>query len=197
MKHPEFVEIVDLVENRLSASARKTVEAHLGKGCKSCRESRDWVGKTTRAMRAQRLVDAPEYSIQKAVSLMAGRKRPSFAEWIIAKLEFDSALAPQQAGVRSGAVAERQWVFSSASCKIVLIMDKRKEGNVLIGQVTPRAAGEALPASFLIEVLQENRIVAVKRTSDHGEFVLSPVSGRNLELRIHGEPESILVEFEI
>ena len=70
MNCPEFSEIVDLAEDRLDPSSRKKVEAHASE-CAECAEKRLWVEQNIGAMKsATRLADAPEFAIQKAISLM-------------------------------------------------------------------------------------------------------------------------------
>lgn len=187
--HPEFAEILDLLDGKLAAGRAKIVETHLKSGCGECAENAKWARLTTSVMKSADLVDAPEFVVQKAIRAFP-RKRLSLQDWVRAKLEFDSFLVPEAQGVRSEDAGPRQWTYATSSHKVYLMLQSGSAGDTLTGQVT--GASKAETTSCLVQLVRGKKIVASGSTNENGEFVLSPVPAK-CDLRIHGDSESILI----
>ena len=191
MKCPEFQEILDLVEDKLKPEARKKVEKHISGGCHQCREVRDWASKTIQLMNQDQLVDAPEYAVQKAISLFQGKKN-SVLDWVRGKLDFDSWAMPAMAGVRSEDRGPRQMVYITGHYKVVLLLPYARENSMLTGQLIGTDS-EAIAKGCLVQVAIKRKIIDSSLTNASGEFVLSSVPDKKAELLIYGEPESIRI----
>src|SRR5215471_4041324 len=98
MKCPETDKILDLVEDRIRATERKKIEAHVSE-CSKCAQTKAWATRTFRLMRSDSLHNAPEDVIQKAVKSFSAQ--PTTHTWVPAKLEFDSWMVPAMQGIRA------------------------------------------------------------------------------------------------
>src|SRR5262245_1554363 len=135
MKCPEFQIIVDLIENRLDRTQTQKTQTHIS-GCKNCGEKLKWARESLAAMKGMALVDAPDYVIQRAISIFP-KKAAKFSDWVLAKLSFDSWVTPQLAGVRAEEAGPRQRIYQTDSCKIILMT----EPDRWIGQLVPTQPG--------------------------------------------------------
>jgi hypothetical protein len=186
MKCPESSKILDLIENRLAESESQKLETHIQE-CAKCVDLTEWARRTLATMKNSSLVDAPEYVIQKAVSIFP-KEKVKISDWIIAKLNFDSWRTPEMAGMRSEDAGPRQLIYHTYSYKIVLM----NEPGRLIGQiVSDRANVET--AGCLIELSAGKKTLGSTVTNQNGEFMLNTETRKNLTLKIHGQPESVLI----
>jgi hypothetical protein len=190
INHPEFAEILDLLEGKLPSGLKNKVESHLESGCSGCAESMQWARLTTSLMKSADLIDAPEFMVQKALRAFP-RKRRSLQEWIHARLEFDSSLVPALQGVRSEDAGPRQWTYATRSHKVFLMLQPGSKGSMLTGQVVA-GSSKSDNVSCLVELIRGKKVVASGSTNENGEFMLSPVPAK-CDLRIHGDRESILI----
>jgi hypothetical protein len=186
MKCLEFNKILDFVDQNLSKAETQKVEAHLQE-CTKCAEQAEWAKMTFSAMKNSSLVDAPEYVIQKAVGIFP-KQKAKIADWVLAKLNFDSWMVPEMAGVRSEDAGPRQRIYQTASYKIVLM----NEPGRWIGQIVSEREGVEI-AGCLIELSSGKKVLGSTMTNENGEFMLMADSKKNLQLKIHGQPESILI----
>ena len=195
MRCPEYSEILDLVESRLDSGSVKKVEAHVA-GCSDCHERRQWAERTMAAMRTQnRVFDAPEYAVQKAISLVSGRKA-GLGEWIKAKLDFDSWAVPAAAGVRSEEQGSRQCVYVTDAYRVHLMLDTSKKTVRMTGQLVANAPS-AEPAHCLVEATDSLKSLGQATTNESGEFLLEVPRNKQVQLKIHGDPESILISCKL
>jgi hypothetical protein len=193
MRCPEFSEIVDYLEGRLNGVGKRKFENHLATGCQDCRKTMDWFQKFMTTMKSEKvLYDAPENSIQKALSIF-GEQKKSVQEWVVAHLQFDSWMEPQMAGIRSDQLGPRHWIYWTDAYKIHVMLDPSTEGDELIGQLAPNIR-EADVAGCLVELTSKNRRVSTLYTNQNGEFRFTSVP-KTFELRIHGTPESVLIPY--
>jgi hypothetical protein len=185
MKCPEFQIILDMIENRLDRTQNKKTQTHISE-CKDCSEKLQWAQESLDAMKSMALVDAPDYVIQKAISIFP-KKAAKFSDWVLAKLSFDSWLTPQMAGVRAEEAGPRQRIYQTDSCKIILMTEPYR----WIGQLVPTQPGVET-AGCLVELTSKHKVLKSTVTNQNGEFMLTGKPSKNAELKIHG-PEAILV----
>jgi hypothetical protein len=186
MKCPEFSKILDFIENRLAKSESQKLETHIQE-CAKCVDQAEWARKTLATMKNSSPIEAPEYVIQKAVSIFP-KEKVKIADWVIAKLNFDSWLAPEMAGVRSKEAGSRQLIYHTGSYKIVLM----NEPGRLIGQIVSDRS-DVETAGCLIELSSGKKFLGSTVTNQNGEFMLNAAAKKNLTLKIHGQPESVLI----
>lgn len=195
MRCPEFTEIMDLVEGRLENGLRKKVETHL-KDCAECGEKKLWAERSLQAMKSKTTVyDAPEYAVQKAIALFP-EKKAGIAEWILAKLDFDSWSAPAAMGVRSEDRAPRQCVFTTEAYRVHLMLEPEGKRGKVVGQVVANSPS-ADPRDCLVELTDTRKVLDQTITSAQGEFLFSAPRNKQLQLRIHGDAESILISCKL
>lgn len=186
MKHPEFDTLLDLAEGKKSASNTRDLKAHV-QGCEQCREAVEWAKNSFRLMHADQMVDAPEHVIQKGLAAFQPKKA-SIAEWILAKMEFDSWQLPTMAGVRTTEKGPRQCIYLTDHYKVILMLNR----DSVIGQLIPLTTN-ARPDSCLVEMASGKKVVARQRTNKNGEFVLDRAAKKQMALTIHGDPDSIRI----
>ncbi|HET9325640.1 MAG TPA: hypothetical protein VFQ05_02585 [Candidatus Eisenbacteria bacterium] len=111
-RHLDVRLILDYLEERLDANARRNVEEHLAGSCSRCRELLHEVGRLTVAMRGDRTPPVPSEIRARALEVFGVRaERPAFAgfAWQIARLLFDSRQDPIPHAARR-AVGEARWL---------------------------------------------------------------------------------------
>lgn len=192
MKCPEFSEILDLIDNKLSPESKKRVEEHLKKdGCHKCGELFNWSSQTIQVLKSNQVVEAPEYAVQKAVSLFQERKG-GLLDWVRAKLDFDSWALPAMAGVRSEDRGPHQVSYVTENYKVLLMLPTNEERATLTGQLIA-TNGDVSVEGCLVQVESKNRVIVSRFTNRTGEFILDPVPAKKFDLLIHGDPESIRI----
>ncbi|HSE42964.1 MAG TPA: hypothetical protein VLH08_19535 [Acidobacteriota bacterium] len=186
MKCLEFNKILDFIDQKLSKSEAQKVEAHIQQ-CIKCADQAEWAKGTLSAMKSPSLVDAPEYVIQKAVGIFP-KQKAKIADWVLAKLNFDSWMVPEMAGVRSEDAGPRQRIYQTASYKIVLM----NEPGRWIGQIVSEREGAEI-AGCLIELSSGKKVLRSTVTNENGEFMLLADANKNLQLKIYGISEWIII----
>jgi hypothetical protein len=193
MKCPEFSEILDFIENKLSPDSKKRLEKHLKSGCLKCNDQYGWALETIQLMKSSKMVEAPEYVVKKANSLFPERKKKLF-DWVRAQLDFDSWSVPEIAGVRSKHLGPRQLSYGTENYKVILLLQSEKDSATLTGQLIPKMS-TAKVEGCLVQLRSKSKIINSKFTNAAGEFILSPVPSKKFVLLIHGDPESIRISF--
>ena len=118
-------------------------------------------------MKNSTLIEAPEYVIQKAISIFPEQKM-KLVDWVTAKLNFDSWLTPEMAGVRSEEVGPRQRIYNTDSYKIVLM----NEPGRWIGQIVSGREGVET-AGCLVELSSGKKVLGTTVTNQNGEFMFT------------------------
>lgn len=185
MKCPEFQIILDLIDGRLDRTQNRKIETHVNE-CSNCAEKLKWAKASLGAMKNSALVDAPDYVIQRGISIFP-KKTAKFSDWVLAKLSFDSWVTPQLAGVRGEDSATRQRIYQTDTCKIILM----NEPDRWIGQIVPTQPGIET-AGCLVELTTKHKVLKSTITNKNGEFILAVKPTKNAEIKIHG-PEAIVV----
>jgi anti-sigma factor RsiW len=158
LSHIEFATLADFSEGRLGAAESSAVQAHLS-GCADCAGQAARLGAVTGLMRNDATEDAPRYARAAVAALFRARRQPapSPLRRVLAALKFDSLQMTPALGVRSGAAAARQLLFSAGDIELHLQISPAAEkwqvtGQVLGpcagGEVELRGAGETLSAAL-------------------------------------------------
>jgi len=144
---------------RDGARARAIAE-HIASGCARCAADLEWVRRTVRLARAQRLVAPPADVLQRAFAVPRRPEETSGAAALlrlIGRLVFDSAYSPQQVGLRGPADAGRQVLYAVDDLGVEIDMrveiDSPARRCHLTGQVLPSAskASNTLPSAAIVE----------------------------------------------
>jgi anti-sigma factor RsiW len=142
--HLEFDKLADLAEGRLSARDQKAALAHLSR-CRHCSEKLAGLERAIEMMRADAMEDAPAYAFERARKLILARVKPpaSAFKQVLATLTFDSLQMAPDFGLRAGAAAERQLLFTAGENDLHLQIKQAEERWVVCGQVLgPCSGGE-------------------------------------------------------
>ena len=133
--HISFTELADLAD----AHSKPSAEAleHLA-ACSRCAEELQALRQTIGFMRTDDLEDAPANLINYAKNIFTGRgasREPSRLARVLASLTFDSLTAKPAFGLRSGASAGRQLVYSTEMADIDLRVSPQSGEWELAGQI--------------------------------------------------------------
>ena len=171
----------DLVRGVLPAEESAALRQHLEKGCEECRQSfRLW----------QLVADVANSEIRHEVpEALMQSSRAAYVEWRrvylvprrarIARLIFDSFLAPLPSGVRGEVAAPRRilWGFSHWSCD-VRMESLAGERRFLTGQIVAPESQAGLP----VLLLRTNVLEAETTTNQFGEFQLEFGQANGLQI---------------
>lgn len=192
MKCPQFQEVLDLVDGNLPSSMGEKVKRHLQTGCVKCAESYGWASQIVQSMKANEVVQPPEYVAQRALALFQ-RREEGLLDWVRAKLDFDSWSVPELAGIRSEDRGPRQYSYITENYQVVMMLQQQgKKLFSLTGQLIAKSPSAAIEGC-LIQVSGKNKIIESKVTGKSGEFIFSSVPSKNFDLLIHADPESVRI----
>jgi hypothetical protein len=189
MKCPDFSEILDVAEGKSDSRTENEVQTHLKTGCTKCVGSLDWALKTLSVVKSERLFDAPEYVIRRSLDIFPAQK-PSAIQWIQARLEFDSALM-QPAGLRSSTKGERQWIYTTESHRIVLMVQGPARNPTLSGQLIAIKPSDGAQTCE-VEIGNKRGTIASQTSSHEGEFQFEGIP-KKFFLRIRTLGKAILI----
>lgn len=179
-QHIPFETLADLAEGRAQAAGREA--EHLS-SCQNCSSQLTSLAETVRLMRADDAEAAPQSAVAYAINLFRQRAartvpEPSRLRRVLAALSFDSAGLTPAFGLRSGATAARQLLYSAGENDLDVRVAATPEGAfVLSGQLLgPCGAGrvELVGADDSAEAPLDERC----------EFVLPPVAAGTYTLRV-------------
>ena len=178
--HIPFAALVDLAEGRLASDELAAMEPHLA-GCGDCRDRVARLERTLELMRSDVSESAPEYAVNRAVSLIRGRADPesSMLRRVLATLKFDSLQLAPALGVRAGAPSERQLLFAAGDNEVQLEVIQAGESWAVSGQVLGPCKGGKVE-------LRGPAASARTELNEMCEFMLPPVpeGGYALTLRL-------------
>jgi len=127
-RHLDDETLLDYLEERADAAARRRVEEHLAGACTACRERLDAVAKVLAAMRADRVPEVPASVRARALESFDARPievAPESHAMRIARLVFDSLRTPLAAGARRsvGETQRLRWEFPAGGLELEIEQD--------------------------------------------------------------------------
>ena len=177
--HISFTELADLADEQLSASAETL--AHLAT-CSRCSEELHTIRKTVALMRSDTTEDAPWQSLRYAKNLLRAARvtrQPTFGARVLAFLAFDSLTMAPGFGLRSGAAAGRQLVYSSEVADIDLRVSPQSGEWELAGQILGSSPSEG-------EVnLESDDFSASAKLNELSEFAFQSVPRGTYKMFVH------------
>jgi hypothetical protein len=189
-----FEELADFFERSHWEDNSASMDEHIS-SCRSCGELAAWFRKIVAEIRANKLFDAPDYVINRAVALFKNPKQ-NLSGMIRAVLRFDSWADPAMAGVRTSDRGARQLIYRAGEYQIYLMLLPGEKASAVLGQLVP-CRSESGTAKCEIALRCDNRTIVKRKLNSSGEFYLGPASRRTLEkkldLVIYDGSESILV----
>ncbi|MEW6130115.1 MAG: zf-HC2 domain-containing protein [Acidobacteriota bacterium] len=176
--HIEFSKIADLIDHRLPADETSSVLTHLA-ACPDCAAQHAKLERAVSLMQANELEDAPRYAVAKVVDLFKPRARQSIPllKRLVGLLKFDSQQMMPAFGVRSGAAAERQMLFSAGDHELQLQITRADEGWMVSGQVLGDCDGGEI-------AIKNPNLTKQTALNELCEFTLPPVPAGNYALTL-------------
>lgn len=190
--HIPFDRLVDWVEARLSVEERNQLQQHLTT-CAHCQQELTQVERLFGLMQSDTSVDPPPAVVNRALRIFRPRLTPATAppllQRIVAALQFDSLQLSPAVGLRSGAAAPRQLLFSAGDYDLDLRLTPTEQtahwtvaGQVLGSDVITGTVALQGPTSY------QTPLVAP------GEFLLPAVAVGEYLLVVHLPDQEIAVE---
>jgi len=133
--HLSFSELADLADEQLPASAE--ILQHLAV-CSRCSEVLQTIRQTVALMRSDNTEAAPIELVEYAKRLFQGERIPrkaSLVARVLAVLSFDSLTVAPGFGLRSGAAAGRQLIYSTEIADIDLRVSPQSGEWAIAGQI--------------------------------------------------------------
>jgi hypothetical protein len=184
MRHFSSEEWADFVRNTLKAKDKRAMQAHLEDGCKRCAGAlAAWTRVRQMAVR-ESSYEPPEAAVKAMKGLIAIHGRPAPAP--IAKLLFDSLLAPATAGVRSAATVARQMLYGIEDYRVDLRLEPNFDTDqvLLVGQVLNAADAEKNVGHVHVALLRSGKVLGSSKSNEFGEFHLECDLAGRLELEV-------------
>lgn len=159
--HLDTRTLLDLLDQRLDATAVARAESHLAQPCVACRERLREVGALVATLRGDRTPDVPEALTRRALAAFAPHAAQPAGERLadaIARLLFDSFAAPLPAAARRAVGEARRLRFALGEDAIELELERDAPGTMAmrgrltavepaLWQLTLRAGDEVRPAA--------------------------------------------------
>lgn len=190
LDHIPFSRLVDLVEGRFSPGELAEASPHL-RECSRCAAEAAWLERVIGLMRTDSAEHAPAQAVAAAKRLFrppAWRQpEPGGRRQLIAMLQFDSARTPIALGMRAGAPADRQLLYSVSSYLLDLRLMPQDSLWVVSGQLLGADDGR--------EVELDGPTGTLRATlNDLSEFVLPPAPAGAYTLRLRLDELEITVD---
>jgi anti-sigma factor RsiW len=169
-QHIPFSRLVDLADGRLGADDQAEIEPHL-RACPLCASDLAWLRRVIELMRADGTTNPPAHVVAAAKRLFRKPAMPGglpARKQLSATLHFDSMQAPVAMGLRAGAQADRQMLFTTADYLVDLRIVPSGALWAVSGQLLGADAGEQ------VELRSPTRMARVP-LNDMSEFALPPM----------------------
>jgi hypothetical protein len=178
-QHISFTELADLADEKLPASA-ETLQ-HLAT-CSRCAEELQTVRQTLSLMKSDNTEAAPVELVEYAKGLFQGERigrKPSLVARVLASLTFDSLTVAPGFGLRSGAAAGRQLIYSTEMADIDLRVSLQSGQWELAGQILGSSHSEG-------EVnLKSDDFSASAKLNELSEFAFQSVPRGTYRMFVH------------
>jgi hypothetical protein len=199
MKCPNFEQLIDYLDHRLTEAESEPIAAHLATSCQPCAESCAWYEQVRVIAASDESIEPPAWVSKRAVRIFqTQRSRPRLVERIgqaVASLVFDSFARPSLVGVRSTETTNRQLLYRAGDYSIDLQVAPSEQSRAeLLGQVLreSEATFESV-AGVRLEITRGGEWVCSTVTDEMGEFKISNIDYGTYDLRVELLEGSITV----
>lgn len=190
--------LLDWLEGRLTEIESAQMTAAVADADPAVQEDVRWLRAFLAVGEAIDLVAPPSSVHDALMERFAAHNRraqsPGFFQQLIAALTFDSNLQSGLAGARSVTNAgPRQLIYGSDYADVVINIRRRPgQGSVdLMGQILPH--GEDVTPIFAVQLLQDDREIAITHSDDLGEFVIPATAAASYTLILSGDDVEIQI----
>ncbi len=192
--HIPFDRLVDWVEARLTTEERNQLQRHLT-DCAHCRQELTQVERLFGLMQSDTSVDPPPAVVNRALRIFRPHQAPAtppLLQRIVAALQFDTLQLSPAVGLRSGAEAPRQLLYSAGDYDLDLRLTPTEQAAqwAIAGQVL----GNDLALTGGQIVLQGVQQQVTTPLSTLGEFVLLSIAPGDYSLIVQMSDAEITVE---
>jgi hypothetical protein len=173
---------VDFARGVSDIETNSGIKTHLLAECAECKTSYDRWSRITRLAAAEDAYAPPENLVRLVKLGLRDKAAQQPQKWTLANLVFDSFAQPLPAGVRSGSTNPRgagvsgvrvwQMVHEAEGLTVDLRFTHRTPSTVvqLVGQVFDKQAVRPLQRSAIVELSEEDHVIATSVLSPLGEF---------------------------
>lgn len=194
-RHLDLQTVLDHLEGKLEASARRAVEEHLGRPCPDCRERVREMGALLETMRLDTTGEVPVWLHRRALDAFHPRTQVSPARRLLeslAELVFDSLAQPLPHAVRRSIGEARRLRFQAGTHLLDLELERESTSSVMLRgwlqapdpalwRISVQAAGEERSAhpdasgAFLLEAVPASEM-QIDLIGPHGSYRLPSVT---------------------
>jgi len=206
MPCPNFENLIDFADGRLSTEETASIEQHLAGDCGACSDALAWYAGFAAAAQSDASVEPPAWLTRRAVGLFADAKEAAarrglrgLVARLRAALVFDSlagALAGDALPARETVGGSRQLLYNALPYDVDLLIASGEAPSRLVvtGQVlTPD--GEELESvrGLTVTIERGGETFASAETSELGEFTLAGIAPGVYDLRLASDEREILL----
>ena len=183
-RHLDLRAVLDYLDHRTDAAARRAVDEHLGQPCAACREQVRQVGELLETMRLDRAGEVPAWLHERAVAAFHPLAQPSGARRMlegVAQLVFDSLSSSLPAPARRSVGEARRLRFGLADDMPDMELEREGAGSQsLRGQIVADD-----PALWTLEVRCGSEHF-VAQPDARGAFALGQLPDGALDVTVEG-----------
>jgi len=199
VNHFNFPDWTDFTRGLLPDLQRQRMQRHLD-DCEDCRHTAGLLDRLVTACRGMHSAEPSETVMARARGIFpTPATTPKRLARLVATLVYDSLLAPQPVGLRTGVEVAWQSAYQAGDYALDLRIEPEARGSrvALVGQLSLPAVPESLVENVPVFVYAGKRIVAQTFSNRFGEFQMEYQQERavRFRLRIHVDngTRSILV----
>lgn len=185
-----FELLLDWVEGRLPSAAAQDVAQQVATASEEIQAQVQWLTAFARLSEQIVLVTPPPdvraTLAQRFADYAHTRQQPGLLQRLVATLTFDNLLQPAVAGLRAGeSDSARQYIFATTLADVALNIQPHQQGEQLdlIGQILPNTEA-LLPDAFAVQLLRDEREVAITLADEVGEFLFEALDPGNYGLML-------------
>jgi hypothetical protein len=187
MEHFSEQTWVNYVRGIDASGTVRAIETHLSTGCTKCRTAIDsWKAVLGAAANESRYTPPEDLVRMVKLEFACKQAHPPQAS-TIASLIFDSAAQPLPAGIRSGVVTTRQFVYESEGLTVDLRFERLPHSNrySASGQILDRQAPFCWMGNAMVVLWTDSgRMLTTTEANDYGEFQLEFEANDQLRISI-------------
>lgn len=190
MKCPEFEQLIEYCDGRLTDRDVQLLTAHLATGCQRCEADRQWYDRVRAIAARDDSLAPPPWVLKRALKLF-DRAQVRYEAIdnlgrIAASLIFDSLSQPSLAGTRSAQVSDRQLLYRAGRYSIDLQIGFSDRSTAeLNGQLLREdESGFKSVAALSLDLIHKGERLHSTITSEVGEFTIKDLKFGDYDLLI-------------
>ena len=199
MACPDFEQLLDYCDGRITENEKRRVADHLATGCQRCAEDINWFERLRDLAAGDDRLAPPAWVLKRAIHLFQEQARPradARPACLIATMIFNSQMRPAIAGARLAETSNQQLLYRADNYSIdAQITFTEPSSADLIGQVLRDGEyGFESVAGLSITVSRDGQAVCETLTNTVGEFSLHDLAPGEYDVTVETAEGMILIQ---